>query len=97
MADEDPIFDDTDEAASAQVTRGLEQGLGVGQRELSAQRDPEIDPPLLAAKAEDDWGEPAAEGATYSANHATRGEKAGGQNGQGAKTRTANKDTVSRR
>ena len=52
MVDEDPIFDDTDEAASAQVTRGLEQGLGVGQRELNAQREPAADPPLLDEDAE---------------------------------------------
>ena len=54
MADEDPIFDDTEEAASARVTRGLEQGLGVGQRELDAQREPAIDPPLVDDGAEED-------------------------------------------
>ncbi len=47
MSDELPIFEDTDEAASARVTRGIEQGLGVGQRELDAQLEPAIDPPLL--------------------------------------------------
>jgi hypothetical protein len=96
-ADDDRSFDPTAAPTSADVTRGLEQGLGVGQRELDAQREPLIDPPLLDTKPEDDWGDPADQGATYSAKHAIRGEKTAGQNGQGTKTRTANKDTVSRR
>jgi len=36
MADEKPVFE-TDEVSA---TRGREQGLGVGARELAAQRDP---------------------------------------------------------
>jgi len=36
MAEEDHTFDPT----TAQVNRGREQGLGVGQRELDLQRDP---------------------------------------------------------
>lgn len=36
MADEKPVFETDDVAA----TRGREQGLGVGARELAAQRDP---------------------------------------------------------
>jgi hypothetical protein len=41
-----------------------------------------------------DWGEPAAEGATFSSNHSRRAE---GERTQGSKTRTANKNIVSRR
>lgn len=36
MADEKPVFE-TDEVSA---TRGREQGLGIGARELAAQRDP---------------------------------------------------------
>ena len=97
MADEDPIFDDTAASNSAQVTRGLEQGLGVGQRELDAQREPAIDPPLLEDNPQEDWGEAAGGGATYSANHAMRGEKPAALRGPGPKTRTATKDAISRR
>ena len=44
----------------------------------------------------EDWGEPV-EGAAYSANHATRGEKTDAERGPGPKTRKATKDTISRR
>jgi len=45
-----------------------------------------------------DWGEPAAEGATFSSNHSRRAAHTEAERGgQGAKTRTANKDIVSRR
>ena len=82
---------------SAQVTRGLEQGLGLGQRELDAQREPAINPPLLEeANPEEDWGQPI-EGATYSANHSLRGRKSDAQRGPGRKTRAATKDAISRR
>ncbi|HEX3701251.1 MAG TPA: hypothetical protein VHV27_11325 [Phenylobacterium sp.] len=46
---------------------------------------------------QEDWGEPADEGATHSANHTRRGVKTEAERGQGAKTRKANKDIVSRR
>lgn len=46
---------------------------------------------------EQEWGESAGEGATYSANHTRRGEKTEAERGQGAKTRAANKDQFSRR
>jgi hypothetical protein len=44
---------------------------------------------------QEDWGEPAAEGATFSANHGRRAQRT--ETPQGSKTRTANKDIVSRR
>jgi hypothetical protein len=44
-----------------------------------------------------DWGEPAPEGATFSSNHSRRAERTEAERGQGSKTRTANKDIVSRR
>jgi hypothetical protein len=43
------------------------------------------------------WGEPAGEGATFSSNHTRRGERTEADRAQGAKTRNANKDIVSRR
>jgi hypothetical protein len=93
-ADETRSFDPT----PADVTRELQQGLGVGQRDLDAQREPKVDPALIEeTNPEEDWGQPASEGAAYSANHATRGEKADQIRGPGPKTRAAAKDQISRR
>lgn len=44
-----------------------------------------------------DWGEAMGEGAVFSSNHTRRGEPTEATRGQGAKTRAANKDIVSRR
>ncbi len=46
---------------------------------------------------QEDWGEPADEGATYSANHTRRPAKTEADRGQGRKTRAAKKDEISRR
>lgn len=46
---------------------------------------------------EADWGEEGDEGMMHSANHSRRGVKTEAERGQGAKTRQANKDIVSRR
>ncbi|WP_296600566.1 hypothetical protein [Phenylobacterium sp.] len=157
--------------SEAETNRGRPQGLGVGQREMDAQRDPggfqaatnpeqrsfegdldgatngdrprEADfggsdvqaegphraPPALAMpdrnaaglgdvegdlgagtpanvdihklgqddKPEQEWGEPAGEGAVYSTSHAMRPERTEALRGQGAKTRRATKDQISRR
>jgi len=48
-------------------------------------------------KPEEDWGDAAAEGTLHSANHTRRGVKTEAERGQGAKTRRANKDIISRR
>ena len=58
-----------------------------------------IDPARLgeADRPEDDWGEPAAEGAAYGANHARRAEARETDRLQGNKTRKATKDQISRR
>ena len=96
MADEDRTFDPT----AAQVNRGREQGLGMGQRELDAQSDPAGNAPAtdgVSVNPEEDWGEPAGEGAAYSANHARRGVKTDDLRGPGPKTRKATKDQISRR
>jgi hypothetical protein len=59
--------------------------------------DPKQSPPTaITDNPEEDWGEPV-EGAAYSANHATRGEKTDAERGPGPKTRKATKDTISRR
>jgi hypothetical protein len=92
MADKDRTFDPSE----VEVNRSREQGLGFGQRELQRQHDPEQNPePSLTDDDED--GEPGDEEAVHSANHATRGEKTDEERGQGAKTRQASKDTISRR
>jgi hypothetical protein len=46
---------------------------------------------------QEDWGDPADEGATYSANHTRRPAKTEADRGQGKKTRAARKDQISRR
>jgi hypothetical protein len=48
-------------------------------------------------RPQEDWGEPAAEGTTFSANHTRRAERTEAERGQGSKTRTANQDIISRR
>ena len=96
MADEDRSFD----PSQTEVNRGREQGLGVGQRELSRQRDPDQIPqtPLELDAADDDLkSEPGDEDAVLHANHALRGAKTDALNSQGAKTRAATKDQISRR
>ena len=95
MADEKRSFEPTE----AETNRGREQGHGVGQRELNQQSSPAGNAPALdgvSDNPEEDWGEPA-EGAAYSANHATRGEKTDAERGPGPKTRKATKDQISRR
>ena len=94
MADETRSFVPT----PAEVTREIHQGQGVGQRDLDAQREPKVDPALIEeANPQEDWGQPADEGAAYSANHATRGRKSDAMRGPGRKTRAAIKDQISRR
>jgi len=84
MADDTRSFDPTPAPSSAEVTHELQQGLGVGQRELDAQREPGIDPPLLD-ELEADLDQPE--------HHA----KASPADTQGAKTRAATKDQISKR
>ena len=93
-ADEDRTFDPD----PAQVNRGREQGLGMGQRELDAQRDPDQLPQTpLELDADDDElrSQPGDADAVLHSNHATRGEKA--DRSSGPKTRAATKDQISRR
>jgi hypothetical protein len=135
---------------AARANRAREQGLGQGQREMDAGRDPSrfqtatapeqrafdrsLDTPPAdgqdraaptghaagvgdvggdlgagtpanvdvhklgqADRPEQDWGETAGAGAAYSANHTRRAVRTETERGQGSKTRTANKDQVSRR
>jgi hypothetical protein len=93
MADEDRSFDPT----PAQVNREREQGLGLGQRELDAQRDPDQLPqtPLELGADDDLRGEPGDAEAVLHANHANRGGKR--DRSSGPKTRAATKDQISRR
>ncbi|WP_372781797.1 hypothetical protein [Phenylobacterium sp.] len=95
MADDDRSFD----PSQTEVNRGREQGLGVGQRELSRQRDPDQVPQTPLELDDDDSlrSEPGDEAAALHANHAMRGERTGAGRSQGAKTRQAAKDAISRR
>ena len=84
--------------STPETNRGREQGLGVGQRELSAQRDPDQLPqtPLeLDNDDEDLRSQPGDEAAVLNANHANRGAKP--DRSSGPKTRAATKDQISRR
>jgi hypothetical protein len=93
-ADETRSFD----TSAVEANRALEQGLGVGQRELDAQRDPDQLPqtPLeLDNDDEDLRSEPGDETAVLNANHANRGAKP--DRSSGPKTRQATKDQISRR
>jgi hypothetical protein len=67
-------------------------------------RDRRSDPPTppaavgaMSDNPQEDWGEPADEGAAYSANHTRRGVKVNGLRGPGKLTRQATKDAISRR
>jgi hypothetical protein len=76
-----------------------EAGLGDVGGDLGAGTPANVDLHKLGQedRPQEDWGEPAAEGATFSSNHSRRGERLEAERGQGAKTRAANKDIVSRR
>ena len=81
MADEDRTF----HTSTPETNRAEQQGLGVGQRELDAQRDAG-EPPELEVEDVIDDNDP--DGRTV---------KTEAERGQGAKTRAANKDIISRR
>ena len=46
---------------------------------------------------QEDWGQPAGDGATFSSNHSRRAVRVEAERAQGAKTRQATKDIISRR
>ena len=158
MAEDDRTF----RTSTPGANRAETQGLGLGQKEMDAQRDPsreahatdpqrtepfdtrldagppmehtperlaggEVAPPRADGapdnadaedqpwlgegvprnvdvhdvgdedKPEDDWGEPADEGALHGANHTRRPIKTEAERGQGVKTRRRTKDIISRR
>ncbi|WP_333586002.1 hypothetical protein [Phenylobacterium sp.] len=95
MADETRSFDP--DTAAANQTR--QQGGGVGQKEMDAQRDPDravaasgrnTRDPEDPDNPEADWGGPAT-GAAYSATNTNRGDDPTRQL-QGAKTRARTKE-----
>lgn len=67
--------------------------------DLGAGTPPNVDVHKLGQddKPQEDWGDPADEGAVFSSNHTRRAERTEAERAQGAKTRQANKDIVSRR
>jgi hypothetical protein len=74
-------------------------GRDEGGGDLGAATPPNVDVHNLGQEdvPEQDWGEEAGEGATYSANHSRRPVRTEGERGQGAKTRRKTKDIISRR
>jgi hypothetical protein len=100
MADDNRTVErDRAEPVQAQANRRRAQGLGMDEREVSPRRDPDQIPQTpLALDADDDLrSEPGDEQAVLHANHARRGAKTAADRIQGAKTRAAHKDQVSRR
>jgi len=93
MADETRSFEPT----PSEVNRGREQGLGVGQRELDTQGDPDQLPqtPLELDNDDELRSQPGDEGAVLNTNHANRRAKP--DRSSGPKTRQATKDQISRR
>lgn len=76
-----------------------EAGVGDVAGDLGAGTPANVDVHKIGQgdRPQEDWGESAGEGAAHSANHSRRPNKSEAERGQGAKTRTANKDQVSRR
>ena len=86
MAEDDRTF----RTSTPEANRAEQQGLGVGQRELDAQADPGREETALEAfeDVQDDLDDKVTD---------RRALKVESEAGQGAKTRQANKDIVSRR
>ena len=90
--------DSGDPASGGDVDRDVAD-LREAEGDLGAGTPANVDLHKLgqADNPEEDWGEPADPQATFSSNHSRRAEKTEAERGQGAKTRQANKDIVSRR
>lgn len=87
-----------DPAAGATTERTV-AGINDGDGDLGAGTPANVDVHKLGQrdKPEEDWGDPADEGAQFSSNHNDRGLHRGDDVGQGSKTRQHNRDTMSRR
>ncbi len=89
MAKTPPRYDPGTVAAN----RGRQQGLGMGQRDLQAQRDPMVRDDGIEDEVErldpNDDGPPTT--AQHGENHTRRPVKTEADRGQGPKTRAANK------
>ena len=72
---------------------------GDGAAAWGASAQPNVDIHRLGQKdvPQEDWGEPAGEGAMHSANHTRRPIKTEAERGQGKLTRARTKDIISRR
>ena len=75
-----------------------EAGINAVEGDLGAGTPANVDIHKLGQtdRPEQDWGE-AAEGAVFSSNHSRRPDRTEAERGQGAKTRKATKDQISRR
>lgn len=76
-----------------------EAGINDVEGDLGAGTPANVDIHKLGQRdnPQEDWGESADEGAQFSSNHTTRGERTELERGQGAKTRQHTKDVLSRR
>lgn len=96
-------FESRDAAEGSGPDAGLDDRNAAGmddvRGDLGAGTPPNVDVHKLGQedKPQEDWGEAAPEGAVFSSTNIRRGEATEAQRGQGSKTRTANKDIVSRR
>jgi hypothetical protein len=87
----------TDSADAAPDRSGA--GLGDVEGDLGAGTPANVDVHKLGQedRPQEDWGETAGADATFSSNHTRRPVRTEAERGQGAKTRRANKDIISRR
>jgi len=74
-----------DDDVAGDATADLALG-GVDARNLGQRDNPQ-----------EDWGQPAGDGATFSSNHSRRAARVEAERAQGSKTRQATKDIISRR
>jgi hypothetical protein len=90
----DPTREQSYDPSETEVTRGREQGLGVGQRDLERQRDPgapDEGPSFQSTVELEDPEEPASGGMQQGANH-TKWEEKDKIMGQGKKTLAAHRE-----
>ncbi len=82
----------TFQPGTVETNRARQQGLGMGERELEAQRDPRVYDDEIERLNPDDDGPPS--GAQHSENHTRRPIKTEADRGHGPKTRAANREKV---
>jgi hypothetical protein len=89
MANEDRTF----HTSTTRANRARRQDLGAGQEAMDADAH-DLAP---SDNPQEDWGEPAGEGAQFSSTNTRRGGPTEADRGHGPKTRRHSKDEISRR